>query len=83
MLPMAVTSPHGERRYYMVQLESLKSLVDYSGMTMTAIAQRLGMSRATLYKKLDGKTEFKVSEIVSLCKVLHLSDKERDLIFFS
>ena len=83
MLPMAVTSPHGERRNYMVKLESLKSRIDESGMTLTAIAQRLGMTRATLYKKINGTSEFKVSEIVLLCKAMHLTDRERDSIFFS
>jgi len=84
MLPMAVTSPQGKKgEYHMVKLDSLKTRISDSGMTMTAVAQRTGMSRVSLYKKLDGKVEFKLSEIVSLCKALHLSDKERDSIFFN
>lgn len=66
-----------------MDLNALKGKVKSSGMSMTFVAKMLGISRASLYKKLNGNVEFKVSEIVSLCKVLHLSDKERDLIFFS
>lgn len=67
----------------MIKLESLRECIDDSGMTMTSIAQKLGVSRVALYKKLKGDTEFKVSEIVGLCKALHLTDHERDYIFFS
>ena len=67
----------------MVRLEVLKDRMDDSGMTMTAIANKSGISRVTLYNKLDGRGEFKVSEISALCRVLHMSDLERDSIFFN
>lgn len=67
----------------MVRLEALKDRMDDSGMTMTAIANKSGISRVTLYNKLDGRGEFKVSEISALCRVLHMSDLERDSIFFN
>lgn len=67
----------------MVRLEVLKDRIDDSGMTMTAIANKSGISRVTLYNKLDGRGEFKVSEISALCRVLHMSDLERDSIFFN
>ena len=66
----------------MVKLDMLRNRMDNSGMTMTAIAKMCGMSRTSLYKKLDGKCEFKVSEIVNLCKALHMTDSERNNIFF-
>ena len=67
----------------MVRLEDLRSLMAESGMTMTAIAEKSGITRGTLYNKLDGKGEFKVSEIVSLCKTLRISDSKRNHIFFN
>ena len=52
-------------------------------MSVTYIANILGITRGALYKKLDNITEFKASEIVLLKKILNLSDKERDDIFFN
>lgn len=65
----------------MTDFEMLKSKIDESGMTMTAIAQKCGMLRETLYNRLKGKGEFNASEIVALAEVLHMSKEERDTIF--
>lgn len=67
----------------MVDLDALKKIVEDSGMTMTAIADKSGIARETLYYRLSGKGEFKASEIMSLSEVLHMSDPERNDIFFS
>lgn len=60
---------------------ALKGAIKNSGMSVTYIANILGITRGALYKKLDNITEFKASEIVLLKKILNLSDKERDDIF--
>ena len=39
--------------------------------------------RETLYNKLCGKTEFKVSEVSTLARLLRLTPKEVDKIFFA
>ena len=57
-----------------------QAIVD-SGITITALAKKVGIKRATLYNKLNGKSEFTGSEIVKLTDVLHLSDDLRDQIF--
>jgi len=62
---------------------ALKDAIKNSGMSVTYIANILGITRGALYKKLDNITEFKASEIVLLKKILNLSDKERDDIFFN
>jgi len=64
-------------------LEALKAVVDDSGMTMVAIAEKSGMVRATLYNKLAGKGEFLASEIAALASVLHMTNEQRDQIFFA
>lgn len=61
----------------------LRSIIDDSGMTITAIAKKCGIARGTLYNKLAGKGEFTASEIASLTTILFLSKKERDDIFFA
>lgn len=67
----------------MAQLDELKSVIDDSGMTMVAIAQKSGILRETLYNRLNGKGEFTASEIVALSKVLNLTNKQRDHIFLT
>lgn len=54
-----------------------------SGMTVKAIAMKSGILRETLYNRLNGKSEFSASEMLSLSDVLRLSPEERDAIFFA
>ena len=67
----------------MTDTEALKGAIKNSGVSLTYIADTLGITRGALYKKLENITEFKASEIVTLKKVLNLSDKQRDEIFFN
>ena len=52
-------------------------------LTQAEVAQKLGVSPATLNKKLRGHTEFTQSEIGSLCKLLGICDKEIYAYFFA
>ena len=47
-----------------------------NGTTVDAMAKAAGMNRATLYVKLSGKTEFKVSEAVKMAEIMGI-DLER------
>lgn len=67
----------------MVKLDALKTRVRASGLKMQSVAEKLGISRASLWKKMSGRVEFKVSEIAEISKVLNLTSDERDYIFFS
>ena len=62
-------------------LERLKAVIDESGMTMKAIAEKSGIVRETLYNRLAGIGEFTAREIVGLTATLHLTNKQRDEIF--
>lgn len=66
----------------MVDREKLGKKIKDSGMTISAIAEKSGILRETLYNRMR-VGDFKASEIVSLTKVLHLTKKERDDIFFA
>ena len=64
----------------MANVELLKKKMEESGMTVSAIADKSGILRETLYNRM--KTgNFYASEIVSLSRVLRLTRKERDEIF--
>jgi len=67
----------------MANLEKLKTAIEDSGMTITAVAEKAGMVRATLYNRLGGVGEITASEIVGLTRALKLSKEERDEIFLS
>jgi predicted transcriptional regulator len=67
----------------MANIEMLKKCIEDSGMTMTAISQKSGINRVTLYNRLNGVGEFTVSEVVGLVEALRLKKPERDKIFLS
>lgn len=71
---------HGREVIILANVELLKKKIEESGMTVSAIADKSGILRETLYNRM--KTgNFYASEIVSLTRVLRLTRKERDEIF--
>lgn len=54
-----------------------------AGLDRAKVAKELQLSATALFNKIHNKTEFKASEIVALKKMLHLSDRQRDKIFFA
>ena len=54
-----------------------------AGLDRAKVARGLQLSVTALFNKIHNKTEFKASEIVALKKMLHLSDRQRDKIFFA
>lgn len=64
-----------------VNTKLLQQKIKDSGLKMGFIAEKLGRSRQALSDKIQGKTEFLLSEIRILCELLHLSDDDRRLIF--
>lgn len=67
----------------MTNTEVLSKEISNSGITITAIAKKLGITREGFYKKLNNETEFKASEISAMQRILNLSNKKRDDIFFA
>lgn len=65
----------------MVDIDRLKETIKDSGMTMTAISNKSGIVRETLYNRLNGIGEFTASEITGLSIALKLTRCERDEIF--
>lgn len=64
----------------MANVELLRKKISDSGMTMTAISNKSGILRETMYNRMKSG-DFYASEIAALTRVLHLSRKERDDIF--
>lgn len=67
----------------MVDLDMLISSISSSGLKRTYIAKRLGISRASLWMKLAGKTEISAKQMCVLKDLLNLSDTLFRRIFFA
>jgi predicted transcriptional regulator len=66
-----------------MDLKNLNNKIDEINIPITTIAEKIGISRQSLYLKLSGLRDFKVSEINSLCDILRLTNEEKSLIFFT
>lgn len=66
----------------MTNLTEFKVAMLRRGMTAEQLADAIGMSRASLSYKMNSRREFSQSEIREICKVLDLTQDERDRIFF-
>lgn len=68
----------------MTDVVLLKKKVSDSGLKPKVIYERLGISKAAWYKKVNGQSPFKVGEIQLLCEILHITSlREKDQIFFA
>lgn len=67
----------------MVDIERLKAEMNDSGMTMTAIADKSGILKATLYNRLKGVGDFTANEIVALSETLHFTSDQMAEIFLA
>jgi predicted transcriptional regulator len=66
-----------------MDLNYLNSKIDEIDIPITTIADKMGISRQSLYLKLNGRREFKTSEMRKICEILRLTVKERNRIFFA
>jgi hypothetical protein len=68
----------------MTNTELLMEYFKNSGLKLGFIAEKVGLSRYGLAKKINNDTEFKASEIEKLCELLHITSMEdRSRIFFA
>lgn len=61
----------------------LRAAISRRRRTYRSLAKSIGISEQALYNKLDGKSEFKASEIGTIATELGLSPAETNYIFFS
>ena len=67
----------------MVNRKLLRERIDAKGIKIRFIADKLGISHQSMYDKVNGRTEFKESEIAILIDILDLSPEDVMLIFFT
>lgn len=62
----------------------LRSAIVANGMTVEDVAKQLGITRNTMYKRLNGHSEFSIADVVKLCEMLNIRDnKQKADIFLS
>ena len=67
----------------MTDTDKFKRAVTSRGLKYGFLAEKLGISRAALWMKINNETEFKVSEVTVLSNIMRLTRKEMDEIFFA
>lgn len=60
----------------------LKAKVLKQGLSVTDLAERIGIHGSSLYKKLRGEVDFQLWELKKIYKVLNLSKDQMWEIFF-
>lgn len=61
----------------------LKEVIQDNGVKVSVLADKIGISRQSLFMKLNGERAFNQGEIMALKTNLHLSDDQFMEIFFN
>ncbi len=68
---------------YTYNYNKLKGRITEKTGNQTNFAQQMKLSETTIYSKLNGKIEFRQSEILDACKILDIPEEEIRKYFFS
>ena len=67
----------------MTDYAKLKGLMAERGLTVTELAEMLGISRQATSDKVNGKGKITLTDAQTIASALHMSTEERDLIFLA
>lgn len=67
---------------YIYDYSKLRGRITEKTGNQSSFAQRMKLSETTIYSKLNGKIEFKQSEILDACKILEIPENEIKAYFF-
>lgn len=67
----------------MFNKKALVEKIKEKGMNLESFAMELGINSSTLYRKLNGESDFTRAEVQKSKKVLTLTLREADYIFFN
>lgn len=66
----------------MTDINMLRDKIQESGLKMTYIANKLGISYPSFLARMKGEIEFRVDEVRTLKELLDLTDDEVNKIFY-
>ena len=61
----------------------LEQYIESSGYKKGFIAKQLGLTSYGFMLKVNNQSEFKASEMTTLCKILKINAKDKEAIFFA
>lgn len=68
----------------MTNTEMLKEVIDKSGLKVGFIAEFVGISRQSLWNKINNQSSFNQYEIEKMCDILKITSlKQKEAIFFA
>ena len=67
----------------LLSTNELKAEITRKGETVKSVSSKMGMNRATFYRKMCGVSDFTRAEISQLVEILGLSDTVTMKIFFA
>lgn len=68
----------------MTNTEMLKDVIDKSGLKVSFIAEYVGISRQSLWNKINNLSPFNQYEIDKMCDILKITSlKQKEAIFFA
>lgn len=67
----------------MINTNKLKGKIVECGLTIEILAERIGVNKATIYRKLANPENFSIREAGLIAKELNLTADEINAIFFS
>lgn len=67
----------------MINVNKLKGIIVEREKTQAEIAELIGMSRSTFYRKMEDGSTFSIQDVNNMIKLIPLSDKEAIDIFFN
>lgn len=66
----------------MFKKNELQAEIVRNGLATETFSKKLGINTVTLYRKMNGETDFYRNEIVKIAEILHLNKKAICRIFF-
>lgn len=66
-----------------MDVNKLKGKIVEKGMNVETVAERIGVDRSSLYRKLNNFEKITIGEANKLKEVLALSDEDANTIFFA
>ena len=69
-------------REKILKFNKLKGKMREKGITYTTLGKEIGKTERTIYNKINGKTQWRVTEIDKIIEILQLTFTEASEIFF-
>ena len=67
----------------MVNIDKLKGSIVEHRMTVETLAEKIGMSKATMFRRLTCGNDFTIGEVDAIAKTLSLDYEQINSIFFN